>query len=89
MTINIKKFGAIADARNLNTIAINNAIKFISAKGGGVVLIPSGAWMTGPIVLKSNVNLHLSQGALVIFTSDFYQFPVVSLCDFPNGEIGK
>ena len=76
-TVNIKKFGAIADGRNVNTIAINNAIKFISAKGGGVVLIPSGAWMTGPIVLKSNVNLHLLKGALIIFTSDFAQYPLV------------
>ncbi len=76
-TVNITKFGAIADGRNVNTIAINNAIKFISAKGGGVVLISSGAWMTGPIVLKSNVNLHISKGALVIFASDFAQYPLV------------
>ena len=42
------------------TIAINNAIKKMHQKGGGVVLIPSGQWLTGPIVLKSNVNLHLN-----------------------------
>ena len=76
-TVNIIRFGAIPDGRSINTIAINNAIQFISSKGGGVVMIPSGAWMTGPIVLKSNVNLHLLKGALIIFTSDFAQYPLV------------
>jgi unsaturated rhamnogalacturonyl hydrolase len=76
-TVSIIRFGAIPDGRNINTIAINTAINFMSAKGGGVVMIPSGAWMTGPIVLKSNVNLYLSKGALVIFTPDFTQYPLV------------
>jgi unsaturated rhamnogalacturonyl hydrolase len=76
-TVNIIRFGAIANGLNVNTIAINNAIKFMNAKGGGVVMIPAGEWMTGPIVLKSNVNLYLANGALVVFTSDFAQYPLV------------
>src|ERR1700743_1901341 len=66
-TFNIVKYGAVADGLTLNTKAINDAINACSAKGGGVVLIPQGIWMTGPIVMKSNVNLHVSRAALVQF----------------------
>jgi len=76
-TINIKKFGAVADGNFLNTKAINGAIATMNKKGGGVVLIPSGLWLTGPIVLKSNINLHLANGATLLFTSDKNQYPLV------------
>lgn len=76
-TFNIQKFGAVADGTTLNTKAINAAIDTCSVKGGGVVLIPNGFWLTGPIVLKSNVNLHVSKNALLQFTSDFNQYPLV------------
>lgn len=73
-TFSIAKYGAVADGITLNTKAINNAIADCSKNGGGVVLIPNGVWLTGPIVLKSNVNLHLSKNALLQFTSDFNQY---------------
>jgi len=76
-TINIIKYGAVADGITLNTKAINTAIDDCSKKGGGVVLIPQGYWLTGPVVLKSNVNLHLTGGAVLQFTSDFTQYPLV------------
>ena len=76
-TVLITQFGAIPDGVTINTIAINNAIQQIHSNGGGVVLIPAGEWLTGPIVLKSNVNLHITKGAIVAFTSDFAQYPLV------------
>src|SRR5688572_750063 len=76
-TINIKKFGAVADGNFLNTKAINDAIAAMNKKGGGVVLIPSGLWLTGPIVLKSNINLHLVNGATLLFTPDKNQYPLI------------
>jgi polygalacturonase len=76
-TINILKFGAKADGLTLNTKSINNAIAACSAKGGGVVLIPQGLWVTGPIVMKSNVNLHVSRAALLQFTDDKKQYLLV------------
>ncbi|MDB5274902.1 MAG: glycoside hydrolase family 28 protein [Chitinophagaceae bacterium] len=76
-TINILKFGAKPDGITLNTKSINAAIVACSAKGGGVVLIPQGLWMTGPIVLKSNVNLHVSRSAMLQFTEDKSQYPLV------------
>ena len=42
-----------------------------------MVLIPAGMWLTGPIVLKSNVNLHLQKNAVLQFTEDFNQYPLV------------
>jgi polygalacturonase len=76
-TVNILKHGAKADGITLNTKSINNAISACSAKGGGVVLIPSGLWITGPIVLKSNVNLHVSRAALLQFTDDKSQYNII------------
>ncbi len=76
-TLSIVTMGAQANGNFVNTIAINNAIQKMHQKGGGVVVIPKGQWLTGPLVLLSNVNLHLNKGALVIFTSDFAQYPLV------------
>lgn len=76
-TVNIIKFGAVADGLSLNTKAINDAITTCNKKGGGVVMVPAGMWLTGPVVLKSNVNLHLAKSALLQFTADFDQYPLV------------
>lgn len=76
-TSSIVKFGAVPDGHVLNTKAINNAIDACNKKGGGVVLVPSGLWLTGPVVLKSNVNLHLAAGATLLFTDDKSQYPLV------------
>ena len=76
-TFNITRYGAVPDGVTLNTKSINDAIADCSSKGGGVVLVPAGVWLTGPIVLKSNVNLHLHGEAIVQLTSDFNQFPLV------------
>lgn len=76
-TISIKKFGAVADGNFLNTKAISEAIDAVNNKGGGVVLVPQGLWLTGPVVLKSNINLHLAAGATLLFTEDFDQYPLI------------
>lgn len=76
-TLSIEKYGAIPDGQFLNTKSINRVINFLSVKGGGVVIIPAGLWLTGPIVLKSNINLHLATGATLLFTKDFDEYPLV------------
>ncbi|GEM62860.1 glycoside hydrolase [Sphingobacterium faecium NBRC 15299] len=77
-TINIVNHGAKGDGHFLNTTAINKAIEQSSLQGGGVVLIPSGLWLTGPIILKSNVNLHLKRDAILFFTDDFDQYKLIA-----------
>lgn len=77
-TLSIVKYGAIADGYTLNTKSINGVIDALTKKGGGVVLVPPGLWLTGPIVLKNNINLHLAAGATLLFTADKNQYPLVA-----------
>lgn len=74
---NITSYGAKADGITLNTESIQKAIDDCNKKGGGSVIASSGMWMTGPIVLKSNVNLHLERNAVLQFTTDKTQYPLV------------
>lgn len=76
-TISIARQGAVPDGYTLNTKSINNAIETLSKKGGGVVLVPAGLWLTGPVVLKNNINLHLAYGATLLFTDDKSQYPLI------------
>jgi len=76
-TFNIVRFGAISNGNTLNTKCINDAIIACNRKGGGVVLIPAGYWLTGPVELKSNVNLHLEKNALLQFTADFNEYKII------------
>lgn len=65
----ISEFGAVADAKTLNTQAIQQAIDKCTAQGGGVVLIPKGTFLTGTIVLKTGVNLHFTEGGILLGSS--------------------
>ena len=76
-TFSIVKYGAKADGITLNTKSINDAIDACSKKGGGVVVIPTGMWVTGPVVLKNNVNLHLQRNAVLQFTKDLNEYALV------------
>ena len=75
-TVNIADFGAVADGRTMNTQAINAAIRTCAKKGGGVVVIPAGMWLTGPIELESNIELRAETGAMVFFSPRFEDYPV-------------
>ena len=66
---NILDFGAEPNDKEKNSRAIEEAINRATAKGG-TVIIPPGEWLTKKIHLKSNVNLHLSQGATLLFSED-------------------
>ncbi len=61
----------------LYTELINKVIDRCSSEGGGRVIVPKGTWLTGPITLKNNVNLHLEEGAVLVFTTDTTQYPLV------------
>lgn len=62
---------------SLYTKAINQAITECSVQGGGKVIIPKGIYPTAPIRLKSNVNLHLADSAVLKFTTDYNLFDTV------------
>ena len=65
-TYNIKRYGAKADGKTNNTAAIQKAIDEASANGGGRVLVPAGKFVTGVLILKSNVDLHVDKGAFLL-----------------------
>lgn len=69
-TFNILKYGAKSNGINDNTLAIKKAIQTCTKSGGGIVLVPKGKYLTGPIHLENNVNLHLDDGAEIIFSTN-------------------
>ncbi|MFZ4581234.1 MAG: glycoside hydrolase family 28 protein [Paludibacter sp.] len=76
--VSVLQTGGVGDGITLNTKAFESAIEKLSSKGGGKLLVPAGVWFTGPIVLKSNINLHLEKGALILFSPDFNLYPLVN-----------
>ncbi len=77
IAVYITEFGAKSGGQFLCTQAIADAINEVSKKGGGKVIIPRGIWLTGPITLKSNIEIHTEPGTLVIFSSDKSMYPLV------------
>lgn len=65
--VNVGEFGAVGDGAFDCTRAINQAIESAATAGGGRVVIPPGLWLSAAIHLRSNVNLHLAEGATLAF----------------------
>ena len=77
-TCDIVAYGAVGDGKISNTGAISEAISDCFVSGGGKVVVPAGRWLTGPIHLKSGINLFLAEGAEVIFSEKREEYlPVV------------
>lgn len=74
-TVNVAEQGARGDGKTLATKAINDAIQSCAATGGGRVVVPAGTYLTTTILLRSNVDLHLDKGAVLLGASsvDDYQ----------------
>lgn len=80
----ITEFGAVADADC--TAAVAKAVAACHAKGGGRVVVPAGVWVTGAVHLKSNVNLHLAEGATLRFSPEPAKYLPVVLTRFEGIE---
>lgn len=76
-SVSITEYGAVKDGLTENTEAFQQAIDHVAEQGGGMVIVPRGIWLTGPIVLKSNINLHVEDGALIVFSKDKDKYPLV------------
>lgn len=74
---NIIDYGAVPDGKTLCTSAIVSAIEACVSNGGGTVFVPAGAFLTGPIELKSNIRLYLDAGARLAFSNDKQLYPLV------------
>jgi hypothetical protein len=62
---NVMAFGAKGDGISLETEAIQRAVDRCSSEGGGKVYIPAGKYLTGSIILKSNINFYIESGAVI------------------------
>lgn len=69
-SLSITDFGAVEGVVMYSSKCINKAIEACFNLGGGTVVVPAGVFYTGPIVLKSNVRLHLSDGATLKFSTN-------------------
>ena len=76
-TFNILDYGANGNGQVLNTDMFKKTIDACSKAGGGTVLVPPGVWLTGPIQLESNINLHLEKGALILLSRNHEEFPII------------
>ncbi|TFI56901.1 glycoside hydrolase family 28 protein [Sphingomonas parva] len=76
-TFDIVRYGARGDGRSLATAAIAAAIDACAKAGGGRVLVPAGRFLTGAVHLRSNVELHLAEGATLAFSTDPADYPMV------------
>lgn len=68
------RFGIKSDGRTLNTNSIQKAIDFINARGGGRLVFYVGRYLTGSIQLKSNVVIHLEEGAVLVSSGSIYDY---------------
>ncbi|HEY6144286.1 MAG TPA: glycoside hydrolase family 28 protein [Flavobacterium sp.] len=73
----LTNYGAIADGVFDNTTAFKEAIQACTKNGGGIVVVPSGKYYTGPISLEDNVNLHLEEGTEILFSTKPTDYPIV------------
>jgi len=70
LRVSISDFGGVGDGVTLNTEAFAKAIHHLSEAGGGHLVVPHGVWLTGPIELESNIDLHIERNAVVYFSPD-------------------
>ena len=76
-TVSLTDFGGVGDGMALNTQAFADAIRHLSEQGGGHLAVPEGLWLTGPIGLESNIDLHVKTNAVIVMVADRTQFPMV------------
>lgn len=77
-TVDLKDFGGNGNGIDLNTDAFAKAIDFLASKGGGHLNVPAGIWLTGPITLKSCIDLHLEPNAIILFDPDRDLYPIIN-----------
>jgi polygalacturonase len=74
---NVREYGAAGDGRVLDTAALQAAIDACRDRGGGMVFIPAGNYLTGPLFLRSDIHLHLDAGAVLLGSENPGDYPIV------------
>lgn len=76
-TVKIEDYGGVGDGQFLNTGIFEQAIADLEKQGGGRLVVGDGIWLTGPITLRSNIDLHIEKGGLILFSPDRSLYPEV------------
>lgn len=76
-SVSIVEFGAVSDGETVVSKSFARAIDSMHHSGGGKIIVPKGLWITGPIELKSNINLHLDSGAVILFSKNLDDYPLI------------
>lgn len=76
MEVDVRDFGGVGDGLTLNSDAFAKAIELLSDYGGGRLVVPTGVWLTGPVMLKDNIELHICPDAVLLFSGDRSLYPV-------------
>jgi len=74
MEIEVKNIGAVADGKTKNTEVIQRAID-LCAESGGRVVISDGIYLTGKLTMRSNVELHIAAGGVLLGSPDYADYP--------------
>ncbi|MGM9736506.1 MAG: glycoside hydrolase family 28 protein [Candidatus Cryptobacteroides sp.] len=76
-SVSVADFGGVGDGTTLNTEAFAQAVDALVAKGGGHLIVPKGVWLSGPVILKDNIDLHVEKDAVLLFSTDRDLYPIV------------
>ena len=86
---NVRDYGAKGDGKTLDSPAIDRAIQACCEQGGGRVLLPAGRYLSGSIHLKSNVELHLQAGCVIVAApASMRAYDESEKFDFPEYQDG-
>jgi len=72
----VTKYGATGNGKSLDTVAIQKAIDACHAAGGGTVVLNNGRFLSGSIVLKSNITLRIEPGAVLLGSTNLADYEV-------------
>src|ERR1017187_3792327 len=77
--LNVRDYGATGDSKTKDTLAIQQTIERCSAFGGGVVVVPTGDYLTGALTLRTGVTLRVEDGATLNGSQDMSDYPLAQV----------
>jgi polygalacturonase len=88
-TLDVRDFGAVGDGRTDDTATIQRAIDRCHARGGGIVRLPAGTWVSGTLQLRSHMTIELAAGAVLLASSRDEDFAPHERLPFETGSDGE
>ncbi len=90
MDVLVAEFGAVGDGKAIDTAAIQAAIDRAHSLGGGRVVLSSGRkFLSGSLILKENVELHIEAGSILYASSDYADYPPTLISTLTDGQVDE